>query len=297
LSNGRGAVLPPTDPLAAADFLAIADLDGDKREARIFLAAPLTLAEIEAEFAGQLERRDTVAWDAREGAVLARRQLRFGELVLREERLADPPQDAVLAALLSGIRQVGLSALPWSREVVNWRARVSFLRAAEGAAAGWPDLSDAALLASLEDWLAPALDGVTRLSQLGRVDLASALRNRLDWERQHDLDRLAPSHWTVPSGSRLPIDYTDGEPTLAVRLQEMFGTGTTPAVAGGKVRLRLQLLSPAGRPLQVTSDLEGFWANSYRAVRSDMRGRYPKHPWPEDPLNAEPTSRAKRRAS
>ncbi len=297
LSNGRGAILPATDPLAGSDFLAIADLDGDKREARIFLAAPLTLAEIETAFADRLERRDTVAWDAREGAVLARRQLRFGELVLREEKLADPPREAVLAALLGGIRQTGLSALPWSREVVSWRARVSFLRAALGEAAGWPDLSDAALLQGLEDWLAPALDGVTRLSQLPRIDLAGALRGRLDWERQRALDTLAPSHWTVPSGSHLPIDYTDGEPTLAVRLQEMFGTGTTPAVAGGKVRLRLHLLSPAGRPLQVTSDLEGFWANSYRAVRSDMRGRYPKHPWPEDPRNAEPTSRAKRRAS
>jgi ATP-dependent helicase HrpB len=297
LSNGRGAILPATDPLAAADFLAIADLDGDKREARIFLAAPLTLAEIEAAFADRLEKRNTIAWDTREGAVLARRQLRFGELVLREEKLVDPPRDAVLAALLGGIRQAGLSALPWSREVVNWRARVTFLRVAEGDGAGWPDLSDTALLADLETWLAPALDGVTRLSQLAQVDIAGALQERLDWERQRALETLAPSHLTVPSGSRLPIDYTDGEPTLAVRLQEMFGSAATPSIAGGKVKLRLQLLSPAGRPLQVTSDLAGFWATSYRAVRSDMRGRYPKHPWPEDPRNAEPTSRAKRRAS
>ena len=296
LSNGRGAVLPPADPLAAEAFLAVADLDGDKREARIFLAAPLTLAEIEADFAERLEPRETVAWDAREGAVLARRQLRLGELVLRDERLADPPRDEVAAALIAGIRQAGLGVLPWTRDTEQWRARVMFLRRLEGDAAGWPDLSDTALLASLEEWLAPALGGVTRLAQLAGIDLAGAVRGRVDWERQRMLDALAPSHLTVPSGSRLPIDYGDGEPSLAVRLQEMFGSAETPRIAGGKVALRLQLLSPAGRPLQVTRDLAGFWDSSYRAVRGEMRGRYPKHPWPEDPRNAEPTSRAKRRS-
>ena len=201
-----------------------------------------------------------------------------------------------MRTMISGIRQAGLAVLPWTREIEQWRARVAFVRQASGDSLGWPDVSDAALLAELEAWLAPALESVTRLAQLSRIDLAGALRGRLDWSRQRALDALAPSHVTVPSGSRLPIDYSDGEPTLAVRLQEMFGSAETPRVMGGKVALRLQLLSPAGRPLQVTRDLAGFWETSYRAVRSEMRGRYPKHPWPEDPRHAEPTNRAKRRS-
>jgi ATP-dependent helicase HrpB len=296
LSNGRGAVLPLTDPLAAEAFLAVAELDGDRREARIFLAAPLTLVEIEDDFADQLETRDIVVWDAREGAVQARRQIRFGELVLRDDRLADPPPAEVTAVMISGIRQAGLGVLPWTREIAQWRERVAFLRSA-ASSEDWPDVSDEALLAGLETWLAPALGGVTRLGQLARTDLSGALRGMLDWNRQRQLDALAPTHLTVPSGSRLPIDYTDGEPTLAVRLQEMFGSAETPSVMGGKIALRLQLLSPAGRPLQVTRDLAGFWETSYRAVRSEMRGRYPKHPWPEDPRSAEPTNRAKRRSA
>jgi ATP-dependent helicase HrpB len=295
LSNGRGAVLPAADPLAAEDYLAVADLDGDKREARIFLAAPLRLAEIEADFADRIVSRDLVAWDAREGAVVARRQMRFGDLTLREETLPSPPPERIAAALIEGIRQAGLGVLLWSKEIESWRARVGFLRQTYGPDAGWPDLSDAALLASLEDWLAPYLGSVTRLSQLGRVDLAAALKARLDWDHQRQLDALAPTHIVVPSGSRHPIDYADGTPTLAVRMQEMFGSATTPTVADGTVPLRLHLLSPAGRPLQVTSDLAGFWANSYKSVRGEMRGRYPKHPWPEDPRSAEPTTRAKRR--
>jgi ATP-dependent helicase HrpB len=295
LSNGRGAALPPGDPLAAEDYLAVADLDGDKREARIFLAAPLRLAQIEEAFADRLVRRDLIAWDARERAVVATRQIRLGALTLRQEAMADPPPETVTAALLDGIRQTGLSCLPWNREIESWRTRVAFLRQVQGPDASWPDLSDTALLATLDDWLAPALDGLSRLSQLARIDLPGLLRARLDWQRQRALDALAPTHFVVPSGSRLPIDYGDGQPTLAVRLQEMFGSATTPAVVDGKVPLRLHLLSPAGRPMQVTSDLAGFWTNSYAHVRGEMRGRYPKHPWPEDPRQAEPTSRAKRR--
>ena len=295
LSNGRGAVLPTADPLASVDYLAVADLDGDKREARVFLAAPLTLAEIESDFADRILTRDVVDWDAREGAVVARRQIRFGELVLRDEALPKPPAELIAAAMIEGIRGKGLAALPWSKEIEVWRGRVAFLRHVQGPDAGWPDLSDTALLATLEDWLAPHLDGITRLSHLPRVDLAAALKTGMDWDRQRRLDTLAPSHITVPSGSRHPIDYSDGTPTLAVRLQEMFGSATTPTVADGKVPLRLHLLSPAGRPMQVTSDLAGFWANSYKSVRSEMRGRYPRHPWPEDPRNAVPTTRVKRR--
>jgi ATP-dependent helicase HrpB len=298
LSNGRGAVLPASDPLAAADYLAVAELDGDKREARIFLAAPLALAEIEEAFADRLERRDVVEWEPRENAVLARRQLRLGALVLRDEALRDPPRAAIAAALVGAIRAAGLAVLPWRKEAIQLRARVMFLRRIEGDAAGWPDLGDEALLAGLEDWLAPSLDGITRLAQLERLDLAAILRARLDWVQQRALDEKAPSHFTVPSGSRLAIDYDAGAtPILAVRLQEMFGEAATPRIAGGRVALRLQLLSPAGRPLQVTSDLAGFWATSYRAVRAEMRGRYPRHNWPDDPLAALPTRRTKNAAA
>jgi ATP-dependent helicase HrpB len=297
LSNGRGAILPPTDPLASEDYLAVAELDGEKREARIFLAAPVSLAGIEDAFTDAIERRDLVAWDAREGAVLARRQVRLGELILRDEALPDPPRAAIAAALVAAIRAAGISVLPWRKEVAQFRARVMFLRRVAGEDAGWPDLGDDALSASLEAWLAPSLDGIARLTQLDRLDLGDILRSRLDWARQRALDELAPSHVTVPSGSRVAIDYAaDETPTLAVRLQEMFGAAATPRIAGGKVALRLHLLSPAGRPLQVTSDLAGFWATSYRAVRAEMRGRYPKHPWPEDPLAATPTRKAKPRA-
>jgi ATP-dependent helicase HrpB len=196
---------------------------------------------------------------------------------------------------LEGIRNAGLGCLPWRSEVMQFRARVACLRRLDGDG-GWPDLGDAALLARLADWLAPALDGITRLAQLDRIDLSPLLRGLLDWSKQRELDEQAPTHVTVPSGSSVPIDYTSGDvPILAVRLQEMFGAAAGPRIAGGRIALLLQLLSPAGRPLQTTGDLAGFWAGSYRAVRAEMRGRYPKHPWPEDPLAAVPTNRTKRR--
>ncbi len=296
LSNGRGAELPAADPLAAEEFLAVADLDGEKRVARIFLAAPLSRAEVEEDFAETIDNGESVAWDSRGAAVLARRQERLGALVLKDEPLAEPAPERVTAAMLDGIRALGIGALPWTREAESLRQRALFLRRLD-AAADWPDLSDEGLLAALEEWLAPHLVGVTRQAQLDRLDLAAVLRQRLSWEQQRALDRLAPTHVTVPSGSRVPIDYGAGDvPVLAVRLQELFGAKETPAVAGGRVPLLLHLLSPAGRPLQVTRDLGGFWTGSYPAVRSEMRGRYPKHPWPDDPLAATPTARAKRPA-
>jgi ATP-dependent helicase HrpB len=294
LSNGSGAELPPADPLAAEEFLAVAELDGERRVARIFLAAPLARAEIEADFADAIESVDRIAWDSREQAVLARRQERLFALVLKDEPLAAPPPERVAAAMIEGIRELGLAALPWRPEAAALRQRVLFLRRLEGEDR-WPDLADAALLAELEDWLGPYLGGITRRAQLDRLDLLDILRARLTREQQQALDRLAPTHIEVPSGSRLPVDYGAGEvPVLAVRLQELFGARDTPAIAGGRVKLLLHLLSPAGRPLQVTRDLGGFWQGSYPAVRSEMRGRYPKHPWPEDPLAAAPTARAKR---
>jgi ATP-dependent helicase HrpB len=298
LSNGRGAFFLKMEPLAAEDFLAVADLDGAKREARIFLAAPLTLAEIEEDFADTIETVESIVWDSREEAVLARRQRRLGELVLKDEPLSDPGGARTAQAFCQGIRELGLAVLPWTRELENFRARVEFLRRFEPEGSGWPDLSDDALLSSLEDWLAPFLTGLTRRAHLKRLDLGSALKSLLPWDRQRDLEEAAPTHVTVPSGSRIPLDYTGGGvPVLAVRLQEMFGLAETPKLAHGRVPLVLHLLSPAHRPMQVTSDLASFWANTYRHVRADLKGKYPKHYWPDDPLEAEPTSRAKRRGT
>ncbi|HYD99412.1 MAG TPA: ATP-dependent helicase HrpB, partial [Alphaproteobacteria bacterium] len=220
LSGGRGAVLAEGDPLAAEAWIAVADLDGAARDARVFLAAPLTQAAIEEDFAAEIATVQFVAWEPREGAVLARRQRRLWQLVLKDEPLADPAPEAVAAALIEGIRALGLGVLPWTPELQAWRARIAFLRRVEGEAGGWPDLSDAALLATLEAWLAPFLGGITRRGQFGRIDLGAALRSHLDWNRQKALDELAPTHLTVPSGSRIPLDYSAEEPVLAVRLQE-----------------------------------------------------------------------------
>jgi len=300
LSNGRGARLPATEPLAAADYLAVADLDGGgsggREDARIFRAAPLGLDEIERGFAGHIETRALVAWDGREQAVRARRQRCLGRLVLKDEPLEPAPREAITAALIEGIRTVGLGCLPWTAALEQWRARAMFLRRQDAPPGAWPDLSDAALAASLEDWLAPFLDRASRLSHLKNLDLGAALRARLDWAQQRALDSAAPTHIVVPSGSRLPIDYQQGDvPVLAVRLQEMFGLTATPAVVGGTVPVLLHLLSPASRPVQVTRDLASFWTTGYRAVRADLRGQYPKHYWPDDPLQAQPTSRTKKR--
>lgn len=296
LGNGRGAVLPQTDPLAATDWLAVAALDGAPRNATVFLAAPLTLPEIEDAFGDRIRWIDRVEWNGREQAVVARRERRFGALVLKEEPLADPDPARVAEALLQGIRQLGLEVLPWTPELRAWCARVAFLRRVEGPAAGWPDLSPPALLDDLEHWLGPHLHGLSRISDLKRLDLAGILQDRLDWGLRRRLDEAAPTHLVVPSGSRIRLDYEAGDaPVLAVRLQEMFGAAETPRVAEGRVPVLLHLLSPAGRPVQVTRDLAGFWAEGYRSVRADLRGRYPKHFWPDDPLTAPPTRRAKPR--
>ena len=210
-------------------------------------------------------------------------------------RQARPDPEAVREALCEGIRRAGLSCLPWTPEAEQWRARVSLLRRNEGPESAWPDVSDETLMVRLGEWLGPSLDGMMRLDHLARLDLPAALRRLLSWKQQQDLERLAPTHLTVPTGSRIRLDYSAGErPVLAVRLQEMFGSIETPCVADGKVPVSIHLLSPAGRPMQVTQDLARFWATSYFEVRKDLRGRYPKHHWPENPLAATPTRRAKR---
>jgi ATP-dependent helicase HrpB len=209
-----------------------------------------------------------------------------------------PPPDRVATALLDGVRREGLDVLPWSPAARQACRRVRFLAGLDGPDGGWPAMDEAGLLASLEDWLLPAIEGGRSLGDLNRLDMARLMLDRLDWNQARELDRRAPTHFTVPSGSRIAIDYGAGEaPILPVKLQEMFGSPTTPTIADGRVRLVLHLLSPAQRPIQVTSDLAGFWAGSYKAVRADLRGRYPRHPWPEDPLAAQATARAKPRGT
>lgn len=295
LSGGRGAMLDPTDALAACDLLAVADLDGQGRDARIFLAAPVTQAALEEAFADDIRSETEVAWDGREQIVQARRRRRLFELSLKDEPLATPPTDLVLPAMLDGVRAMGLSCLPWTRDLEGWRRRVAFLHRA--APDRWPDLSDTGLLATLEEWLAPYLSGVSRRSHLDRIDLHSALTGILDWNQRQAMDTEIPTHLTVPTGNRIPIDYSGDEPVLAVRLQELFGLAETPRLGGGRIPVLLHLLSPAHRPVQVTRDLAGFWAGSYRDVKKELAGRYPRHYWPDDPLVAEPTARAKRRGT
>jgi ATP-dependent helicase HrpB len=295
LANGRGATVDAADPLAAAAFLAVADLDGDRQSARIFRAAPITRAEIERVFAARIATRDVVEWDAREEAAVARRRTQLDALVLADRALAEPPAEAVIAAVLSGIRALGLSCLPWTREAEALRARVGFLRRVEGAAAGWPDFSDPALLDTLETWLAPFLGGIARRAAFKGIAVEAALKSVLGREALLRLDREAPTHWRLPSGRVVPIGYSGAAPVLAARIQEMFGATATPAIAGGRVPLVLHLLSPAGRPIQVTQDLVGFWRRGYAEARGDLRGRYPRHYWPLDPTVAAPTSRAKPR--
>jgi ATP-dependent helicase HrpB len=295
LANGRGATIDAIDPLSKQEFLAIGSLDGDKRAARVFLAAPISQAEIEEDFASDIHEADLIAWNPRSEAVEAKRERRLWALVLQEKSLKKADPGKVLSAMLEGVRAMGLECLPWSDEARAFQARVAFVGSLEGEAKNWPDLSDGALMQDLETWLSPRLAGVTRRQHLAAVDLLGALRSRLDWRQLKRLDEWAPTHLNVPSGSRVMLDYGAGPPVLRVRLQEMFGASETPRVAGGRVEIVLHLLSPARRPVQVTRDLAGFWANSYRAVRADLRGQYPRHYWPDDPLVAEPTARAKPR--
>jgi ATP-dependent helicase HrpB len=295
LRNGRGAILPEGDRLAAEDWLAVADLGGMRADARIYLAAPLAAARVEAMFEGVIEQADRVEWDDRRQKVIAVRRRLLGAITLKEEPLKKPPPDAVLEAVLTGIRRMGPTALPWTDAMRRWRARVMFLRGLDYRGAAWPDLSDDYLMGRLADWLAPFLAGVASRVALQKVDLKSALAGLLTWEQGQLLAQGAPTHWTAPTGSRLALDYDEADgPVLRVRLQEMLGEAETPAVAGGRVPLLLHLLSPAGRPVQVTRDLAGFWRGSYAQVKAEMKGRYPKHFWPDDPLGATPTRRSKK---
>ena len=295
LANGRGARLPQGSHLAKTPWLVAAVLDGRGDDSRVRLAAEITLAQLRSHFQHRIESREVVRFDERRDGVTATREERLGALVLESKPLSTPPAGAITAALLDAVRSRGLSVLPWSDTARELVARVESLRhwlPEEG----WPDLSEAALLGTLEDWLAPYLDGLTRLEHLVRLNLYDILLARLDWAMQKRLEEGAPTHIAVPSGSRKRLTYKVGEsPVLAVKLQEMFGQADTPRVAFGKVPVTLHLLSPAQRPIQVTQDLKGFWERTYAEVKKELKGRYPKHPWPDDPWSAVPTARAKPR--
>ena len=295
LSSGRGAVLAPSEPLSASDYIVAARLDGDRQNARIFLAAKTRKEDLLDQFSRQVQWQESVSWDARRQAVTARRHLLLGKLRLRSEPLKRPESQAVVKVLLEGIRKAGIDCLPWTSGLRTWQARVTLLAANDAPDGPWPDVSHAALTDTLESWLGPYLNGVGGVKQLAARDLAAAVQSHLTWKQQRRLNELAPTHIQVPSGSRLPIDYAGPAPILAVRIQELFGLNSTPSIAGGQVPLTLHLLSPAARPVQITSDLPGFWQSGYPEVKKELRGRYPKHAWPDDPLHAAPTSRAKPR--
>nr|WP_298688127.1 ATP-dependent helicase HrpB [uncultured Dongia sp.] len=295
LASGRGAELSLEDPLSREPYLAVATLDQGQKSARIYLAAPITLGEIEEDFADLIRTMQSVTWNARTEIVEAKRERRLLALVLEEKPLQKPDVELLRAAMLDGVRQMGLGSLPWSAATKTLRARVAFLRRVLPEK-DWPDWSDEALLNNLADWLGPHLDSVSRRAHLDRIDLHAALTDSLDWQQRQALDSLAPTHLDVPSGSRVPLDYDSGDqPVLAVRLQEMFGATETPRLAGGRAPVLLHLLSPARRPVQVTQDLTSFWSNAYKAVKADLKSQYPRHYWPDDPLVAEPTARAKPR--
>ncbi len=300
LANGRAALFAEADALMKHEWLVIADLGSrqGQREERIYLAADLQPALFDGPLAEQIRELDVLDWDEREGVLRAERQCKVGELVLDSRALPQLDEAARGRALLALVRRKGLELLAWTPELRQWQARIALLRRLDLQQKGeseWPDLSDAALRDSLEDWLLPYLGKVSRLSHFASLDLSAMLAALLPWPLPQRLDELAPKSLSVPSGSRIAIDYSEQPPVLAVRLQELFGLAETPRIAGGRQSVLLHLLSPARRPVQVTQDLASFWANTYAEVKKDLKGRYPKHYWPDDPLIAEPTARAKPR--
>ncbi len=285
LSGGKGAVLDAADPIAGARLIVATDLDGDTREARIRQAVTLTERELRDLFADQIAWADICEWSKRDRKVLTRQQERFGALALDDRQWSDAPDEAIAQAMLEGVRQLGLRPSPAAD---RFRARVALVE-------DLPAMDDATLLNTLEDWLLPHLTGVRSAEDWKRFDILPALRAMLDWDQMQRLDRAAPAHFETPLGRKIPIDYDGDAPGITLRLQEMFGVTTHPIV--GRTPLRVTLLSPGQKPVQVTQDIVGFWASSYADVRRDMRGRYPRHPWPEDPTQADPTLRAKPRGT
>ncbi len=293
MANGRAASVDESSPLAREPYLAIADIAGTAGRAQVLLAAAISIEDIEIMFAGQIEEHASASVDPASGAIRGRRVRKLGRLTLSEAPLERLTGAELKAALLAAVADEGLDLLNWDDLARQTRARVAFMRELEGEV--WPDWSDEALIATLDVWLGAPLEGAAGLRD---INVAQALLNSLPFDLRRRLEAEAPARFETPAGSALSIDYeAEGGPALEVRLQEMFGEAKHPSIARGRVALTLRLLSPAHRPVQTTKDLPGFWRGSYAAVRADMRGRYPKHPWPEDPLSAPPTRRAKPRGS
>jgi ATP-dependent helicase HrpB len=294
LASGRGVQVDPADALAREPWLAVGDLGGGEARDRVLLAAPIEEERLLEVFSDRIVREDSLEPDAK-GRLRARRRLRLDRLVLAESAIDNPDPELIASALLTTVRQEGLGVLPWGEAAISLRQRAAFLR---GLKASAPDLSDEALSADLEAWLKPLLGGKMALDQISPGALDNALRGLIDWPQMQALDALAPESWTAPTGTRVRIDYAaEGGPSGEARVQELFGLDRHPMLADGQIALTLVLLSPARRPIQVTRDLPGFWRGSWKAVRADLRGRYPKHPWPEDPLAEPPTTRAKPRGT
>ncbi|WP_315724203.1 MULTISPECIES: ATP-dependent helicase HrpB [unclassified Bradyrhizobium] len=296
LANGRGAAVEPTSSLARVPYIAVGELTGTAASGRILLAAPLAIEDIERHFAAHIEAKDEVSFDKEAMALRARRKRKLHAITMADAPVALTPSEETARIFAEAVCTAGLDRLPWSKAAKQWRDRVTFLRKAEGDS--WPDLSDAGLAARREDWLVPLLADKTALKEVSPGDVSDAVMALLPWDLRARLDKEAPTHFEAPTGTMLAIDYeAEQGPTIAVRLQELFGLNVHPSIARGAVPLVLELLSPAQRPVQVTRDLPGFWRGSYAAVRTDLRGRYPRHPWPEDPANALPTRRAKPRGT
>jgi ATP-dependent helicase HrpB len=296
LANGRGAVVEQTSPLSREPYISVGELSGTAAAGRILLAAPISEEDIARHFAEHIEITNEINFDPAALALRARRRKTLHAVTLSESPLALEPSAETAQIFADGLAANGLDKLPWSKAAKQWRDRVMFLRRAEGEA--WPDLSNNALAARREDWLVPVLYDKASLRDLSAGELSDALMALLPWELRARLDREAPTHFEAPTGTMAAIDYeAEQGPTIAIRLQELFGLNVHPSIAGGRVPLVLELLSPAQRPVQVTRDLPGFWRGSYAAVRADLRGRYPRHPWPDDPANAPPTRRAKPRGT
>ena len=296
LANGRGGQVEAASNLAREPFLVVAELTGAAVSSRIVLATAITLDEIEARFAGKIEDRDTVTFDAGSASLRARRSRRLGSVVLAEQVKQVTPNEETARILSDGIVSLGLDRLDWSKAALQFRTRVQSLRKAEGDE--WPDVSDEGLARNTAVWLEPLLVDKTARSQLSAGELFDAVSNQVAWNLRRRLDAEAPTHFTAPTGTAVPIDYeAEQGPTVSIRVQELFGLTTHPSIAGGRVPLVIELLSPGHKAVQITRDLPGFWRGSYADVRSDLRGRYPRHPWPEDPTSAPPTRRAKPRGT
>ncbi|MBB3644543.1 ATP-dependent helicase HrpB [Rhizobium sp. BK619] len=295
MANGRGAELPETERLAGSQMLVIADLTGRAAQARVLAAAEVTRGDIEAELPGEIKTGDQIFFDRQSRQIRARRATRLGAIVFEETPLPRPSGAAVTQALVEGVRELGLDHLAFSKDAVQLRERIGFLHRTIGDP--WPDVSDDALLSRLDDWFGPFQTEARGLSEISAAGLSNGLMSLVPHALQRDLSRLAPTHFEAPTGHRHPIQYEGEEPVLTIRVQELFGLKQHPAIAGGRLPLLLELTSPAHRPIQTTRDLPGFWAGSWKDVRADMRGRYPRHPWPERPEEALPTTRAKPRGT